>query len=194
MKKVGLFFGSFNPIHIGHLILANYIRENTDLAEVWFVVSPQNPFKNKTSLLDEYNRLEMVNRAVEKYPHLHASNIEFGLPRPSYTIDTLTYLHEKYPETQFCLIMGEDNIEHLPKWKNYQQLVTNYELIVYPRLFENRKKDYSYPDNTNIHLIEAPIIELSATQIRNMIKRDKNIRPMLPPEVFDYLEGSNFYK
>lgn len=194
MKKIGLFFGSFNPIHIGHLIIANYIVEHTNLDEIWFVVSPQNPFKNKASLLDEYNRLEMVNLATEKYPKLKVTDIEFSLPRPSYTIDTLTYLHEKYPEDLFCLIMGEDILKSLPKWKNYQFLVEKHEIIVYPRLFEDRKDTYESLENKNIHLVEAPIIELSATTIRSMIKEKKNYRPMLPPEVFEYLDGSSFYK
>ncbi|AQW90940.1 nicotinate-nucleotide adenylyltransferase [Elizabethkingia anophelis] len=194
MKKTGLFFGSFNPIHIGHLILSNYILENTDLEEIWFIVSPQNPFKSKANLLDEYNRLEMVNLAVQSYPKLKASDIEFSLPRPSYTIDTLTYLHEKYPDHGFCLIMGEDNLESLPKWKNYEQLIAHHELIVYPRVFSEKKNTDQYLQDSNIHLIKAPIVELSATEIRNMIKAGKNVRPMLPPEVFEYLEGSNFYK
>lgn len=194
MKKIGLFFGSFNPIHIGHLILGNYILENTDMAELWFVVSPQNPFKAKASLLEEYNRLEMVNLAVQNYPNMKASDIEFSLPKPSYTIDTLTYLHEKFPEHSFCLIMGEDNLESLPKWKNYDLLIENHEIIVYPRLFEGSKKSEDYLQHENIHLVKAPIVELSATEIRTMIKDGKNVRPMLPPEVYEYIDGSSFYK
>jgi len=194
MKKIGLFFGSFNPIHIGHLILANYIVEYTDLEEVWFVVSPQNPFKSKSQLLDEYNRLEMVNLATEKYPKLKVSDIEFKLPRPSYTIDTLTYLHEKFPDIYFCLIMGEDILKSLPKWKNSDLLIKNHEIIVYPRLFEGRETPEKYIQNKNIHRINAPVIELSASEIRKMIKEGKNVRPMLPIEIFDYLDGSNFYK
>lgn len=194
MKKVGLFFGSFNPIHIGHLILSNYILENSDLEEVWFIVSPQNPFKVKTSLLEEYNRLEMVNQAVKNYPKMKASNIEFGLPKPSYTIDTLTHLREKHPTTSFCLIMGEDNLKSLHKWKNYEKLLENYQIIVYPRLYSEKKEEEKYLEHENIHLINAPIIELSATEIRTMIKDGKNVRPMLPPEVFEYIDGSSFYK
>ncbi len=194
MKKVGLFFGSFNPIHIGHLILSNYILENSDLEEVWFIVSPQNPFKVKTSLLEEYNRLEMVNQAVKNYPKMKASNIEFGLPKPSYTIDTLTHLREKHPTTSFCLIMGEDNLKSLPKWKNYEKLLENYQIIVYPRVYSEKKEEEKYLEHENIHLINAPIIELSATEIRTMIKDGKNVRPMLPPEVFEYIDGSSFYK
>lgn len=194
MKKTGLFFGSFNPIHIGHLILANYILEHSDMEELWFVVSPQNPFKDKKSLLKDNNRLDMVQLAVKNYPKMRASNVEFSLPKPSYTIDTLTYLHEKYPEISFSIIMGEDNLESLGKWKNAETLIKNHKIIVYPRIFEGERKDSDYLKHENISLIKAPIIELSATEIRNMIKTGKNVRPMLPPEVFEYLDGSSFYK
>ena len=195
MKKIGLFFGSFNPIHIGHLILANYILEKSDMAELWFVVSPQNPFKEKKSLLNDHNRLDMVNLSIKNYPKMRVSDVEFGLPKPSYTIDTLTYLHEKYPDYQFSLIMGEDNLAGLHKWKNADLLVKNHQIIVYPRVFEEKQTDSKYNiDHDNITLITAPIIELSATEIRQMIKDDKNVRPMLPPEVFEYLDGSSFYK
>ncbi|TLX27364.1 nicotinate-nucleotide adenylyltransferase [Chryseobacterium indologenes] len=194
MKKIGLFFGSFNPIHIGHLILANYILENSDMDELWFVVSPQNPFKDKKSLLNDHNRLDMVQLAVKNYSNMRASNVEFSLPKPSYTIDTLTYLHEKYPEYSFSLIMGEDNLDSLHKWKNADILIKNHHIIVYPRVFDGAKKDSEYLRHDNISLVKAPIIELSATEIRNMIKEGKNVRPMLPPEVFEYLDGSSFYK
>lgn len=194
MKKIGLFFGSFNPIHIGHLILANYILENSDMDELWFVVSPQNPFKDKKSLLNDHNRLDMVQLAVKNYPNMRASNVEFSLPKPSYTIDTLTYLHEKYPDYSFSLIMGEDNLKSLHKWKNADILIKNHHIIVYPRVFEGEKKDPEYLQHENISLVKAPIIELSATEIRNMIRDGKNVRPMLPPEVFEYLDGSSFYK
>lgn len=194
MKKIGLFFGSFNPIHIGHLILANYILENSDMEELWFVVSPQNPFKDKKSLLNDHNRLDMVQLAVKNYPKMRASNIEFSLPKPSYTIDTLTYLKEKYPNYSFALIMGEDNLKSLPKWKNSERLVSDYQIIIYPRLLTGEKNENEYLKHQNIHQINAPIIELSATEIRNMIKEGKNVRPMLPPEVFEYLDGSSFYK
>ncbi len=194
MKKIGLFFGSFNPIHIGHLILANYILENSDMDELWFVVSPQNPFKDKKSLLTDHNRLDMVQLAVKNYPKMRASNVEFSLAKPSYTIDTLTYLKEKYPNYSFALIMGEDNLDSLPKWKNAEKLMSDYQIIVYPRTFEGEKKDSEYLQHENISMVNAPIIELSATEIRNMIKEGKNVRPMLPPEVFEYLDGSSFYK
>ena len=200
MKKIGLFFGSFNPIHIGHLILANYILEHSDMKELWFVVSPQNPFKDKKSLLKDHNRLDMVQLAIKNYPKMRASNVEFSLPTPSYTIDTLTYLQEKHPDYSFSLIMGEDNLKSLHKWKNYELLLKNHQVIVYPRILGEDKKDVfeslrlTVAQHENIHKIDAPIIELSATEIRNMIKEGKNTRPMLPPEVFEYLDGSSFYK
>ena len=194
MKKIGLFFGSFNPIHIGHLILANYILENSDMDELWFVVSPQSPFKEKKSLLKDHNRLDMVQLAIKNYPKMKASNVEFSLPQPSYTINTLTYLHEKYPDYSFALIMGEDNLDGLTKWKNSETLIKNHQIIVYPRSFEGEKKDNEYLQHENISLIQAPVIEISATQIRNMIKEGKHVRPMLPPEVFEYLDGSAFYR
>lgn len=192
MKKTGLFFGSFNPIHIGHLILANYILEHSDMDELWFVVSPQNPFKEKKSLLKDHNRLDMVQLAIKNYPKMRASNVEFSLPTPSYTIDTLTYLQEKHPDFSFSLIMGEDNLKNLEKWKNADYLIKNYQIIVYPRIFKEKKTEYI--KHENITTIQAPIIELSATEIRDMIKTGKNVRPMLPPEVFNYLDGSSFYK
>ncbi len=193
MKKIGLFFGSFNPIHIGHLILANYILENSDMEELWFVVSPQNPFKDKKSLLKDNNRLDMVQLALKNYPKMRVSNVEFSLPKPSYTIDTLTYLHEKYPEISFALIMGEDNLKGLKKWKNAETLVNNHQIIIYPRISTEQNSVDIYV-HENISKIDAPIIELSATKIREMIKEGKNVRPMLPPEVFEYLDGSSFYK
>lgn len=194
MKKIGLFFGSFNPIHIGHLILANYILENTDMEELWFVVSPQNPFKDKKSLLTDHNRLDMVQLALKNYPKIRASNVEFSLPKPSYTIDTLTYLQEKYPDASFALIMGEDNLKSLGKWKNSETLIQNHQIIIYPRISESETDRSQYIKHDHISMIDAPIIELSATKIRQMIKEGKNIRPMVPPEVFEYLDGSSFYK
>lgn len=178
--------------------MANYILEHSDMQELWFVVSPQNPFKDKKSLLKDHNRLDMVQLAIKNYPKMRASNVEFSLPTPSYTIDTLTYLQEKHPDYSFSLIMGEDNLKSLHKWKNYELLLKNHQIIVYPRILG---EDISTPLNVtelknheNIHQIDAPIIELSATEIRNMIKEGKNTRPMLPPEVFEYLDGSSFYK
>lgn len=191
--KIGLFFGSFNPIHIGHLILANYILEHSDMNELWFVVSPQNPFKEKKTLLNDHYRLDMVELAVKKYPKMRASDIEFHLPKPSYTIDTLAYLKEKYPQHTFALIMGEDNLEGLHKWKNADYLVDNYQIIVYPRITEE-KTTSKYDNYPNICKIDAPVIELSATEIRKMIKERKNIRPMVSPEVYDFLDKNGFYE
>lgn len=190
--KVGLFFGSFNPIHIGHLIIANYIIENSDLTQIWFVVTPQNPFKNKSTLLKDHHRLEMVNLAIEKYPHFRSSSVEFTLPKPSYTIDTLVVLKEKYPSYDFVLLMGEDNLNSFHKWKNYEQILKYHSLFVYPRMNSIQKEQTLV--NPNIHKISAPIIEISSTLIRSMIKEHKNVRPMLPPEVFNYIDGSNLYK
>lgn len=190
--KVGLFFGSFNPIHIGHLIIANYIIENSDLTQIWFVVTPQNPFKNKSTLLKDHHRLEMVNLAIEKYPHFRSSSVEFTLPKPSYTIDTLVVLKEKYPSYDFVLLMGEDNLNSFHKWKNYEQILKYHSLFVYPRINSIQKEQTM--DHPRIHKISAPIIEISSTLIRSMIKKHKNVRPMLPPEVFNYIDGSNLYK
>ena len=194
MKQIGLFFGSFNPIHIGHIILANHILEFSNLDEIWFVVTPHNPFKEKKTLLNDQNRLYMVELALKNYPNMKANNIEFSLPQPSYTIDTLAYLKERHPSYTFSLIMGEDNLSGLQKWKNADVLIAHYPIYVYPRLTETTSAGKKLLELPTIQKIDAPIIELSATQIRNMIKENKNVRPMLPPEVFDYLDGSSFYK
>lgn len=194
MKQIGLFFGSFNPIHIGHIILANHILEFSNLDEIWFVVTPHNPFKEKKTLLNDQNRLYMVELALKNYPNMKASNIEFSLPQPSYTIDTLAYLKERHPSYTFSLIMGEDNLSGLQKWKNADVLIAHYPIYVYPRLTETTSAGKKLLELPTIQKIDAPIIELSATQIRNMIKENKNVRPMLPSEVFDYLDGSSFYK
>ncbi|PQL92032.1 nicotinate (nicotinamide) nucleotide adenylyltransferase [Apibacter adventoris] len=189
---IGLFFGSFNPIHIGHLIIANYIIENSSLDKIWFVISPQNPFKEKKTLLGDHHRLEMVNLAIQKYPKFQASNVEFNLPKPSYTIDTLVVLKEKYPDHNFVLLMGQDNLLSFHKWKNYEQIIKYYKLLIYPRITkESQKPILCHP---NIEKVSAPIIEISSTMIRKMIKENKNVYPMLSPEVFNYIDGSNLYK
>ena len=193
MKKIGLFFGSFNPIHIGHLILANYIVEHTDLDELWFIVSPQNPLKSKKSLLHDHDRYDMVEMAIKNYPKMRVSDIEFSMPKPSYTIDSLTYRRERYPEYTFALIMGEDNLVSLPKWKNNETLIKNHQIIVYPRVL-SQDTDKETITHENICKINAPIIELSATEIRKMIREKKNVRPMLPPEVFEYIDTKGFYQ
>lgn len=193
MKKIGLYFGTFNPIHIGHLILANHFAETTDLDEVWLVVTPQNPMKRKDSILDNHHRLELVYKATYDYPKLRPSDIEFGLPMPNYTINSLTHIEEKHPDKQFVLLMGEDNLVSFPKWKNYELILERYELYVYPR-----KTDLTIPkqfqNNPKINLIDAPQIELSSSAIRKSIKANQNIRPLLPPESWLYLDEMNFYK
>ncbi len=191
--KIGLFFGSFNPIHVGHLILANHIAEFTNLQQVWLVVTPHNPFKKKASLLDNYQRLEMVYRATEEYTKLQPSDIEFGLTQPNYTINTLTYLQEKYPNYEFALIMGEDNLNHFHKWKNYELILENHRIYVYPRITSN-KANKELTAHKNIQFIKAPIIEISSTFIRKAIKKNKNVRPMLPESVWQYVDEMNFYK
>lgn len=192
-RRIALFFGSFNPIHIGHLMLASYIIEHTNLHELWLVVSPHNPHKQKSSLLNDRQRYIMAELACENYPNIKASDIEFGLQQPSYTATTLAYLKEKYPNVQFVLIMGEDNLASFKKWKNYQYIMENHEILVYPRKFETETpKDYL--EHENIHFINAPIIEISSTMIREMIKTSKNYRAFVPIEVLQYLEKTNYYK
>ncbi|WP_370390470.1 nicotinate (nicotinamide) nucleotide adenylyltransferase [uncultured Winogradskyella sp.] len=191
--KVGLFFGTFNPIHVGHLTIANHIVEHSDLDQVWFVVTPQSPFKQKSSLLDNYQRLEMVYLATKDYTTLKPSSIEFGLKQPNYTIDTLVYLEEKYPQHDFALIMGEDNLKSFHKWKNYELILENYSIYVYPRL-SKRIVPEQFKAHPKIINISAPIMELSSTFIRQEIKAGRNIRPMLPDEVWKYLDEMSFYK
>lgn len=191
--KIGLYFGSFNPIHIGHLVIANHIAENSDLDQVWFVVTPHNPFKKKSSLLDNYQRLEMVYRATKDYTKLKPCDIEFNLPQPNYTINTLTYLQEKYPNNTFSLIMGEDNLKGFHKWKNYKLILENHHIYVYPRI-SDAKVETQFNDHKKIHVIDAPIMQLSSTHIRKAIKAGKNVQPMLPQHVWEYLDEMNFYK
>lgn len=193
MKKIGLYFGTFNPIHIGHLILANHFAETTDIDEVWFVVTPQNPMKKKDSILGNRQRLELVYRATKDYPKLHPSDIEFELPIPNYTINSLTLLEEKHPNKHFTLLMGEDNLVNFPKWKNYDLILERYELYVYPRHCE-RPIPEQLQDHPKINLIDAPKIELSSSAIRTAIKKGQNVQPLLPPESWSYLDEMNFYK
>ena len=190
--KVGLYFGSYNPIHIGHLAIANYMVEFTDINQLWFVVSPQNPFKRKANLLDDYQRLEMTHRAVEGDDRLRASNIEFNLPKPSYTIDTLTYLKEQHPNFQFVIIMGSDNLENFHKWKNYNSIIENFGVIVYPRPGFDKSKIQLHK---NISIAEnAPLMEISSSFIRKAIANGKDIRHFLPQKTWEYMEEMNFYK
>lgn len=192
-KKTGLFFGTFNPIHVGHLIIANHMVEFSDLDEIWMVVTPHNPHKKKSSLLANHHRLEMVYKACEDYPKLQPSNIEFGLPQPNYTVNTLAYLQEKYTDHTFCPIMGEDNLKSFHKWKNFEVILENHEIYVYPRisggLVENEFKEHP-----KIKRVAAPRMEISSTFIRKSVKEGKNIRPMLPEKVWEYMDLMNFYK
>jgi len=190
--KIGLYFGSYNPIHIGHLAIANYLVEYTDIDQLWFVVSPQNPFKVKENLLDDYQRLEMVTRAIDDDNRFRASNIEFNLPKPSFTIDTLAYLTERYPNHHFSIFMGADNLESFNKWKNYEVILENYGIMVYPRPGFDTSK---YSVHKNISIIEnVPLMEISSSFIRNAIKDGKNIRHFLPHKTWEYLDEMNFYK
>lgn len=189
--KTGLFFGSFNPIHIGHLAIANYMVEFTDLDKVWFVVSPHNPFKQKNTLLSDQHRLQMVRLAIEYDNRFKASNIEFNLPQPSYTINTLAYLREQYPDHEFVIIMGSDGLKTFYKWKNYEELIRNYSRYIYPRpgtdpgLLQNL-------DNGKI--VPAPVMEISSTFIRDAIAHGKDVRYFLPEKVWEYIREMNFYK
>lgn len=191
--KIGLYFGSFNPIHVGHLVIANYMVEHSDLDQVWFVVTPHNPFKKKSSLLDNHQRLELVYLATKEYSKLKPSDIEFNLPQPNYTVNTLAYLQEKYPKKEFSLIMGEDNLKGFHKWKNYEIILENHHIYVYPRI-SGGHIETQFDGHKKIHKVNAPIMELSSTYIRNSIKQDINIKPMLPEHVWEYLDFMNFYK
>jgi nicotinate-nucleotide adenylyltransferase len=191
--KIGLYFGTFNPIHIGHLIIANHMIEHSDLDQIWMVVTPHNPHKQKSSLLDDYQRLHMVHLATEDFPKIQPSDIEFKLPQPNYTVNTLAHLQEKFPQHEFSLIMGEDNLNSLHKWKNYEVILQNHAIYVYPRV-NSGEIDQQFVNHAKIHRIDAPVIELSSTFIRESIKKGKNIDPMLPHKVSEYLAHNNFYK
>ncbi len=195
MKNVGLFFGTFNPIHIGHLAIANHLAEFSNLDEVWFVITPQSPFKQKKTLLDNHHRYQMVFEATETYPKLKPSKIEFDLPQPNYTIDTLVHLEENHKEQdcQFSLIMGEDNLKGFHKWKNYETILEHYSLYVYPRVSDGGI-DPQFKDHPKIHKVNAPIMEISSTFIRKQHARGKNVRPLLPKEVWTYMDEMNFYR
>jgi len=189
--KVGLFFGSFNPIHNGHLVIAQYMAEFTDLDQVWMVVSPHNPLKPAGSLLQDHHRFEMVRIAIGDYRKLKASKVEFTLPRPSYTINTLAYLHEQHPEHQFVLIMGSDNLATFKKWKNWEQILEHNEIYIYPRPDSDGGDLKNHP---KVKIVDAPLMELSSTFIRKAIHDKKDIRFMLPEAVYNYMDEMNFYK
>ncbi|SEA96194.1 nicotinate (nicotinamide) nucleotide adenylyltransferase [Pedobacter hartonius] len=191
MAKTGLFFGSFNPIHVGHMIIASYMANYTDLDEVWLVVSPQNPLKNKKGLGNMYDRLEMARLATEPAENIKVSDIEFTLPQPSYTIDTLTYLHEKYPAKKFVLIMGADNLVSLKKWKNYEVLLKDYSIYVYPR----PECDIAgWEGHPSITFTETPQMEISSTFIRKAFKENKNIQFLVSENVIAFMDSKNMYR
>ena len=191
--KIGLYFGTFNPIHIGHLIIANHMAEHSDLDQIWLVVTPHNPRKQKNTLLDDYHRLHMVHLATEDFPKLKPSDIEFKLPQPNYTINTLVHLQEKHPNYEFSLIMGEDNLNSFHKWKNYEAILQHHHIYVYPR-FNVGDINEQFVNHPKIHRLGAPVVELSSTFIRENIKNNKNVIPMLPHKVWEYVEHNLFYK
>ena len=191
--KVGLYFGTFNPIHIGHLIIANHMAEYSGLDQIWLVITPHNPLKKKSTLLDDHHRLEMVHLATEDYPKLKPSDVEFRLPQPNFTVHTLAHLQEKYPAYEFSLIMGEDNLNSLHKWKNYEVLLQNHDIYVYPRI----NTEIANPELVNhprIYRVNAPVMEISSTFIRNSIKEGKNVMPLLPHKVGQYVNHNLFYR
>ena len=191
-REIGIFSGSFNPIHNGHLIMANYMCEFTTLDEVWLIVTPHNPLKNRTDMLDEQVRLKMVELAVEKYNNIKASDVELHMKRPSFTINTLEKLSHEHPECNFSLIIGADNWSFFDKWKDYNKIIENYKILIYPR----HETEVIIPESLQetIKLVSAPIIEISSTFIRHSIKEGKNVRAFLPQEVYDYIENENLYR
>ncbi|UPT72090.1 MAG: nicotinate (nicotinamide) nucleotide adenylyltransferase [Flavobacterium sp. JAD_PAG50586_2] len=191
--KIGLYFGTFNPIHIGHVIIANHMAEHSDLDQIWLVVTPHNPHKQKTTLLDDYQRFHMVTLATEDFTKIKPSDIEFKLPQPNYTVHTLAHLGEKFPQHEFALIMGEDNLNSLHKWKNYEVILANHSVYVYPRL-NSGEIDEQFINHPKIHRVGAPVIELSSTFIRESIRNKKNVSPMLPQKVWEYIDSSAFYR
>lgn len=191
MTKIGLFFGSFNPIHNGHLILAQSALNLTDLDKVWLVVSPQNPFKQKKNLLPEYDRMRMAEASLDDHHDILASNVEFSLPKPSYTIDTLTHLSERYKSYEFSLIMGEDNLQHFHKWKNYEAILKYYRLFVYPRIDTEPSELLSHPQ---VNKFEAPLLNISATYIRRTIQAGGSVKYMVPEAAYEYIESNALFR
>lgn len=189
--KIGLFFGSFNPIHVGHLIIANYMANHTGLDKVWLVVSPHNPLKDKKDLIQVYDRLEMAKLAVETAQNIEVSDVELKLAQPSYTIDTLTFLTELYPEYQFVLIMGADNLKSLKKWKNYELILRDYQIYVYPRPGSGQLDLENHPSVT---VTSTPLMEISSTFIRKSIAENKNVKYFLPDEVLEFIDSKSLYK
>ncbi len=193
--KVGLFFGSFNPIHVGHMILANYMLAYTEMDQVWFIVSPHNPLKKKNSLLHERHRLQLVQLAIGDHTKLKGSDIEFGLPQPSYTVNTLIQLKEKYPKNDFVLIMGEDNLKNFHKWKDHEEILKQHELYVYPR--QDKEGISGHPEvlhHSSVKKIAAPLVEISSTAIRRAIQEKKDVRYFMPLPVWEYIQEMHFYE
>lgn len=188
--EVGLFFGSFNPIHTGHLIVANLVKETTSVKEVWFVVSPQNPFKKNKNLLHEFDRLDLVKAAINEDYGFRVSDVEFNMPKPSYTVDTLAYLKEKYPENKFKLIIGEDNLSSFPKWKNHQEILNQFGLLVYPRPNSNKSELATIE---KVEWVDAPKMDISATLIRNLVKEKKSIKYLVPEAVENQIISKGFF-
>lgn len=188
--NIGLYFGSFNPIHVGHLIIASHILNETKLEKLWFVVSPHNPLKEQKALANEYDRYHLVQKAIENDIRMKASDIEFALPKPSYTVHTLTYLREKYPQNFFYIIMGSDSFQNLTKWKNYEVIVNDYPIIIYKR------PGFEIQNNLNakITIIEAPLLEISSTHIRNLIQLNKSIKYLVPPTVEEEINAAGLFK
>ena len=191
--KIGLYFGTFNPIHVGHLIIANHMAENSDLEQIWLVVTPHNPHKQKNTLLDDYQRLHLVHLATEDYPKIKPSDIEFKLAQPNYTVHTLAHLKDHFPQHEFSLIIGEDNLNSLHKWKNFEYILENHDLYVYPRVSVNDENN-DLLNHARVHKVAAPIVEISSTFIRENIKNKKNFRPLLPEKVWEYIDHNNLYK
>lgn len=189
--KIGLYFGSFNPIHVGHLIIAQSMVENTDLRQVWFIVSPQNPFKKQSSLLHEFDRYDMVEMSIADNPDLKVSDIEFHMPKPSYTIDTLTFIQDKYRDKTFALVMGSDNLSHFHKWKNHEKILEYYSIYVYPR---PHTKPTNFDEHPKVAFVQAPLLDISATHIRRLVKEDKSIKYLVPDEVAAYIHRKKFYQ
>ncbi len=186
---IGLYFGSFNPIHTGHLIIANHVLQHSEIDKIWFVLSPHNPLKESHSLLNEYHRLHLVELAIEGNPRFRASNVEFKLPKPSYTIDTLTYLKEKFPLERFSVIMGSDSFQNISRWKNYEQLLAQYELYVYSR----PGHEVVIPDGAHVRVMDAPLLDISASFIRKQIRAKKSVQYLLPDPVWEYITANRYY-
>jgi nicotinate-nucleotide adenylyltransferase len=200
-KNIGLFFGTFNPVHVGHFIIANYIRQEKKLDEIWFVVTPHNPLKVKADLLPDYHRLNILKEAIDEVSYFKASDVEFKLPQPNYTIDTLTYLSEMYPSINFYLIIGEDNLRTFHRWKNYEEILLNYSVLVYPREVQMTERNEKSQLNQKlatydaaIQFTTAPVIGISSSMIRKMIKEGKDVRFLLTKEVHEFIDKMNFYR